>query len=113
MSAVARVVAKLPVDGQDEVQRRRRLVAEFCKLIGSQVGGGDAKGNGNGPTAGIKLSPRVRQTLHGLLRGDQEKQIASAMGVSPHTVHVYVKQLYRKFEVSSRGELLARFVRAD
>jgi DNA-binding NarL/FixJ family response regulator len=34
-----------------------------------------------------------------------EKQIAAELGISQHTVHVYVKQLYRKFGVSSRPEL--------
>jgi DNA-binding NarL/FixJ family response regulator len=116
MTALASVVGKLPVDGEDQADRRRRLVAELCKVIGSQLEGGNGDANGKaraGAAAGIHLSRRVRQTLEGLLRGDQEKQIASAMGVSPHTVHVYVKQLYRRFDVSSRGELLARFVRGN
>jgi len=45
------------------------------------------------------------------MTGDSEKQIAAKMKVSPHTVHVYVKQLYKRFGASSRGELMARFVR--
>jgi DNA-binding CsgD family transcriptional regulator len=32
------------------------------------------------------------------------------MGASPHTVHVYVKSLYRRYNVSSRGELLSKWV---
>ena len=113
VAAIARVVSKLPVAGNDQAQRRRRMVAEFCKLIGAALDGNDGNGNGAAKSlsAGLGLSPRVRQTLDGLLRGDQEKEIAARMGVSKHTVHVYVKQLYRRFNVSSRGELLARFVR--
>jgi hypothetical protein len=42
------------------------------------------------------------------MKGDSEKQIARALGVSPHTVHVYVKMLYRYFDVHSKGELLAK-----
>jgi DNA-binding CsgD family transcriptional regulator len=57
-----------------------------------------------------ELAPRVRQTLGRLLQGDSEKQIASRLGISPHTIHVYIKTLYRTFNVNSRGELLARFV---
>jgi DNA-binding CsgD family transcriptional regulator len=30
---------------------------------------------------------------------------------TPHAVHVYVKTLYRRFGVCSRGELFARFIR--
>jgi DNA-binding CsgD family transcriptional regulator len=56
------------------------------------------------------LSRRLRQTLDRLLAGDGEKQIAGHLGLSRHTVHVYIKALYRCFGVNSRGELLARFV---
>jgi DNA-binding CsgD family transcriptional regulator len=56
------------------------------------------------------MSPRMRLTLTGLLRGDSEKEVAISLGISPHTVHIYVKSLYRMFEVSSKGELFARFI---
>ena len=57
-----------------------------------------------------KLSPRLRQVLDGLLRGDGEKQVAHSLKLSPHTVHEYVKLLYVAFDVTSRGELLAKFI---
>jgi DNA-binding CsgD family transcriptional regulator len=63
-------------------------------------------------TPRIKLSPRQQQTLELLLAGDSEKQIARKLKLSPHTVHVYVKAIYRSFGVNSRAELLARFVQA-
>jgi DNA-binding CsgD family transcriptional regulator len=53
------------------------------------------------------LSPRLRDTLLGLLRGRSEKQLATDLGISPHTLHGYVKDLHRRFGVQSRGELLA------
>jgi DNA-binding CsgD family transcriptional regulator len=56
------------------------------------------------------LSPRERQTLEHLLAGHSEKQIASRLKLSPNTVHHYVKSLHRHFGVSSRSELLARWV---
>jgi DNA-binding NarL/FixJ family response regulator len=104
MTALLKVVGKLPVDGKDSADKRRRLVAELCKVVGAHVSGSVADG-----AAG--LSPRMRQTLEALMTGDSEKQIAAKMNVSPHTVHVYVKQLYKRFGASSRGELMARFVR--
>ena len=54
------------------------------------------------------LSPRLLETLQGLLAGHSEKQLAADMGLSPHTIHDYVKALYRRFGVASRAELLAR-----
>lgn len=57
------------------------------------------------------LTPREQQTLRCLLAGDSEKQIAHKLARSQHTVHAYVKGIYRNFGVSSRGELLSLFVR--
>ncbi len=53
------------------------------------------------------LSPRLRETGAALLTGASEKQIASQLGLSPHTTHHYVKALYRRFGVSSRAEFMA------
>jgi DNA-binding CsgD family transcriptional regulator len=58
-----------------------------------------------------KLSPRLRQTLACLVEGDSEKQAAARLGLSPTTVHEYVTALYRRFNVRSRGELLAFVLR--
>jgi len=56
------------------------------------------------------LPPRLRPVLKHLLRGDGEKQVAVKLGLSRHTVHEYVKVLYRKLNVCSRAELMAEFV---
>jgi DNA-binding NarL/FixJ family response regulator len=58
-----------------------------------------------------KLSPRLEQTLDLLTQAYAEKQIASRLGVSQHTVHVYVKTLYRRYQVNSRAELLVAVLR--
>jgi DNA-binding CsgD family transcriptional regulator len=59
----------------------------------------------------FRLAPRLRQTLEALLEGDSEKQAALRLGLSAHTLHEYVTTLYRRFEVSSRAELMAQFLR--
>jgi DNA-binding CsgD family transcriptional regulator len=59
----------------------------------------------------LSLSSRPRQTLQYLLAGFSEKQTAAALGLSTNTVHHYVKHLYKHFGVSSRSELLSRWVR--
>jgi DNA-binding CsgD family transcriptional regulator len=94
----------------DPSLRKRRLLADLCRLIGSEVHGVSI------PLHGIDthgLSRRMEQTLRSLLGGDSEKQAAAKMGVSPHTVHVYVKTLYRKYNVSSRGELLSKWMKQN
>ena len=46
-----------------------------------------------------------------LLEGDGEKQAALRLGLSRHTVHEYVGELYRRFGVCSRPELMALCLR--
>lgn len=101
--AMARVIGSAPAL-PDSIQKKRKLVADWCRLLG-----GDVNPLGGHETRG--LSPRQLQTLQRLLAGDSEKEIAAHLKVSPHTVHVYVKGLYRHFGASSRGELTAQFVR--
>ena len=54
------------------------------------------------------LSRREQDTLRGLCRGLSEKELAAELRLSPHTVHEYVRSLYRHFGVRSRSELLVR-----
>jgi len=54
------------------------------------------------------LSPRMRDTLQLLLSGDSEKEVAGKLGLSQHTVHIHVKNLYKRLGVCSRGELMAK-----
>lgn len=123
-----------PLDGAataDPFQRKRRLLADLCRLIGNEVNGRNGNGNGhahhpngNGDHSAAAaavnaidvllktqcLSRRMEQTLRSLLGGDSEKQVAAKLGLSPHTIHVYVKALYKKYGVSTRAELLAKWV---
>ena len=59
----------------------------------------------------VELSPRLQQTLDALMTGASEKQIASQFGISHHTMHQYVKTLFRRFGVTSRAELMASVLR--
>jgi DNA-binding CsgD family transcriptional regulator len=125
----ARVVGRIGAIPPDTL-RKWRLLADMCRVLGARATGLPAAtpaaapvGKPAGPVTpepasrppavavDVPLSPRVRQTLDRLLCGDSEKQVARQLGVSQHTVHVYVKTLYRKLCVNTRGELLAKFVR--
>lgn len=57
-----------------------------------------------------ELSERQREVLHQLLCGDSEREIARQLHRSLHTIHSHVRQIYRLFDVRSRGELMAMFV---
>ena len=105
MSTMARLMSQTEAAPRPPIQHKRRLVAQLCQLLGSQY----SEKSYQGP--GAELSPRLRQTLGRLLAGDSEKQIGRNLRISKHTVHVYIKRLYRHYDVNSRGELLAKFVR--
>ena len=62
------------------------------------------------PSVVPRLSSREVQVLDCLMAGDSVKQAAAKLGLSHRTVEGYVKALHRKANVTSRGELLARFM---
>ncbi|WP_438023402.1 response regulator transcription factor [Sorangium sp. So ce233] len=80
---------------------QQEAAAIYRSSLGARAGG-----------APSRLSPRESTTLERLAEGLSEKQIAAELGLSHHTVHDYVKSLYRHFGVSSRGALLACTLRA-
>jgi DNA-binding CsgD family transcriptional regulator len=56
----------------------------------------------------LDLSPAQQKVFLLLLDAYTEKQIATKLDLSPHTVHNHVKAIYRAFAVHSRVELLVR-----
>ena len=58
------------------------------------------------------LSRRERQVLQELARGASYKEVAQKYELSIHTIGDYVKSLYKKLSVSSRGEAVNKAVRA-
>ena len=65
---------------------------------------------GNRTSECDRLSPREREVLELLARGDAYKQIADKLGVSLETVRMNVKNLYTKLHVHSRGEAVAKLM---
>jgi DNA-binding CsgD family transcriptional regulator len=59
------------------------------------------------------LTPRERETLRYLLEGLAERDVARASGLTWRSTHQVVAGIYRKFGVSSRAELMARFLRGS
>lgn len=56
------------------------------------------------------LTPREREVLVCLLSGASEKEVAAQLSISQQTVHAHVKSLYRACGVSSRPQLMARWL---
>ena len=53
------------------------------------------------------LSPVHRRIVQLLLTGRSEKEISTEIGKSPHTIHKYITEIFRKFGVNSRAALAA------
>ncbi|HEY3393533.1 MAG TPA: helix-turn-helix transcriptional regulator [Lacipirellulaceae bacterium] len=93
-----------PPFGHREVELLKLLHDEIAPLIGVRLATEEHLCRDG-------LSKRLGETLSLLLDGRSEKEVASALGLSARTVHDYVTMLYEHFEVSSRAELLAYFIR--
>jgi DNA-binding NarL/FixJ family response regulator len=91
-----RIADAMEAANQREDSADRPLYLEWNRLPGAR-------------RPGRRLAPRLEQTLAHLLDGDSEKQVAYKLKLSPHTVHVYVKTLYKRFNANSRAELMAKF----
>ncbi len=58
-----------------------------------------------------RLSAREREILTALVRGLTQRECATELGISPHTVDTHVRHLYEKLHVRSRGGAVAKAVR--
>ena len=55
--------------------------------------------------AGLEpLSPRERETLILIAKGYRLNEVAQALGITRNTAAGYIKNVYRKLEVTSRAE---------
>ena len=54
------------------------------------------------------LSPRERDVVRAIARGSSTPDIAAELFLSAHTVRDYIKSVFEKVGVSSRGELVAK-----
>lgn len=58
--------------------------------------------------AATGLSQREREVLHALIDGRSNKQIASAMQITSATVALHLTNVYRKLNVTTRGQAVRR-----
>jgi DNA-binding CsgD family transcriptional regulator len=90
-----RVLVHLAHSGLGPMYEREARIAE---IVGGANGSRKA------------LTPRMRQTLDLLLAGLSEKEAARKLRLSPNTLHVHVRSLYRHYDVNTRAELMAKLL---
>ena len=61
------------------------------------------------PADGESLSPREQEVLDLLARGYLYKEIAERLNISVPTVNTYVRRIYEKLHVRSRGQAVAKY----
>lgn len=121
LAARARAVAegreRVPARLRLRDQRGRWLVLHASALSSPDGGGGTvaivieaAKSAEVAPIVieAYSLTPRERDVLAAIARGESTAEIAAQLFLSPHTVRDYVKTVFEKVGVSSRNELVAR-----
>jgi DNA-binding CsgD family transcriptional regulator len=98
-------------------ERGRWIVLHASRLSGAGVHGSDVaiviEGAKSAEVAPIiidaySLTPREREVLSAIARGASTSEIAADLYLSSHTVRDYIKTVFEKLGVSSRGELVAR-----
>lgn len=55
------------------------------------------------------LSPREFEVARLICRGLSNKEIASILGISPHTVSTHIRRIYSKFGLKNRVQLASFF----
>ncbi len=56
----------------------------------------------------LRLSPRQRQIIQGILEDKKEEVIARDLGIARGTVHTQIGRLYRKLEAGCRAGVVVR-----
>ena len=56
------------------------------------------------------LSPREQEVLNLLARGFLYKEIAESLSLSVPTVNTYIRRIYEKLQVRSRGQAVAKYL---
>ncbi len=81
-------------------QIARKVVQNFYRSETQDAGG-----------ATVELSPREREVLELLARGYLYKEIAEMLKISVQTVNTYIRRIYEKLHVRSRGQAVAKYTR--
>ncbi len=103
---------------EDQIALLRRLHPTIQRLIRASLRHQlNNTNNSTEPGQGLTLPRRLsrlskteRQILGYLRTSMTEKQIADELVRSHHTIHVHVKNIYRKFGISSRRQLMEIFM---
>ncbi len=93
--------------GKEELVRAIGIVADGGSYIQGELTGAIIEGAAGTDSRAPRLSPRELEVLERVARGEENKQIATALGISEATVKTYLKSVFERLEVHSRAEAVA------
>ena len=79
---------RCPLHGLDEPAHPRRILSR---------------------TTDERLTKRQTEVAYLAARALSDREIADRLGLSPHTVHTHLRNIFARLEISSRDELAALF----
>lgn len=86
------------------------LVLDF---IGACLDSGSRREDPGGMLTNLGLSLREREVVHELVQGCSNKAIARSLDLTEHTVKFHLKNIFRKLDVKSRTQAIARVRELD
>ena len=93
--------------GKEELVRAIGIVADGGSYVQGELTGAIIEGAAGVDSAVPRLSPRELEVLERVARGEENKQIAAALGISEATVKTYLKSVFERLDVHSRAEAVA------
>lgn len=99
---------------KERLRSQLDLVTSLAESL--QVAGVTRQGTGDRPLPEVVaqlLSPREREVLSAFRAMPRSAEVAAQLNISPHTVKNHLKSIFRKLDVSSQAELLARLNEAE
>ena len=87
-----------------------QLTKTFIEEVRMAEGGAGGSGGGGGPST-TPLSKREREILQKVADGSTTKLVASALGISPHTVKTHLERIFEKLGANDRAQAVAIAIR--
>jgi DNA-binding NarL/FixJ family response regulator len=86
--------------------RRGQVIRLWCIRLGDRNGIAGTKDRIRSPTVGKDLSMREQAVLALLRKGQSNKEMSAALGISTRTVQTYLRRIYWHLGVQTRAEAI-------
>ena len=85
---------------------------QLTKTFIEEVRMAEGRASGGGAPGTTPLSKREREILQKVANGSTTKQVASELGISPHTVKTHLERIFEKLGANDRAQAVAIAIRS-